>query len=281
MALIQCSVCGKNISDKAGVCVHCGAEIKICPKCGSAYTGDDGMCRSCYAEHGGDDAARIDAVDYIERFYEQSPKTERVYKKFESVRFVLKKFDICSTVAWLSIILSCVATSGLFDGFLTTETYRALFIMGLSLLSSCAFGLHSASYNLSRFIFATRCAAWLSTNGIDPSEYIKRRYRAQEANGGFAEFDDLYDFSLAAICAQDKNHERIYKIRFAIQMTFGGLFIAFFTFVNPFLLATRELFRCIAGAVTCAALGLTYFVLTTVFTSKNGVKINKTYNLYN
>ena len=36
MALVKCSECGKEISDKAEACPHCGSpRAKRCPKCGS------------------------------------------------------------------------------------------------------------------------------------------------------------------------------------------------------------------------------------------------------
>lgn len=50
MALIKCKECGKEVSDKATKCVHCGAPIEIevnktCPDCGKQYTGD--KCLNC------------------------------------------------------------------------------------------------------------------------------------------------------------------------------------------------------------------------------------------
>lgn len=38
MALINCSECGKQVSDKAVACPNCGAPISVephCPECGS------------------------------------------------------------------------------------------------------------------------------------------------------------------------------------------------------------------------------------------------------
>ena len=39
MALIKCNECGKEISDKAKVCPHCGFENRItfCPECNKKF----------------------------------------------------------------------------------------------------------------------------------------------------------------------------------------------------------------------------------------------------
>lgn len=50
MALIKCKECGKEVSDKAAKCIHCGAPIevevrKICPDCNKEYDGK--KCNNC------------------------------------------------------------------------------------------------------------------------------------------------------------------------------------------------------------------------------------------
>ena len=49
MALIKCSECGKEISDKAKVCPHCGAENDIiyCPECGKQLSSKATICPNC------------------------------------------------------------------------------------------------------------------------------------------------------------------------------------------------------------------------------------------
>ena len=53
MAMISCSECGKEISDQAKACVHCGcplsATFKIikCPKCGFERKPEDAECSKC------------------------------------------------------------------------------------------------------------------------------------------------------------------------------------------------------------------------------------------
>ena len=50
MALIKCTNCGEEISDKSFKCVHCGTKteysiIHICPECGKEY--DNIICKNC------------------------------------------------------------------------------------------------------------------------------------------------------------------------------------------------------------------------------------------
>ena len=70
MALIKCVECGREISDKASFCIHCGAPLpedntkcKACTKCGvlhfnpttSAYRSN--RCLECSAE--------LKKIDYL------------------------------------------------------------------------------------------------------------------------------------------------------------------------------------------------------------------------
>lgn len=44
MALIKCEECGKEFSDKANACIHCGFPItkeKICKECGNVIKKDE------------------------------------------------------------------------------------------------------------------------------------------------------------------------------------------------------------------------------------------------
>lgn len=50
MALIKCNECGKEISDKATICIHCGCpvELKIkCFECGKEIKSNDKICKNC------------------------------------------------------------------------------------------------------------------------------------------------------------------------------------------------------------------------------------------
>ena len=54
MALIKCRECGKEVSDKAKKCVHCGCPIekenidsKVCNNCGYVLNKNDKFCPEC------------------------------------------------------------------------------------------------------------------------------------------------------------------------------------------------------------------------------------------
>ncbi len=50
MALINCSECGQNVSDKASICPHCGNPLTpkvFCDECGNELTPDDKVCPKC------------------------------------------------------------------------------------------------------------------------------------------------------------------------------------------------------------------------------------------
>ena len=50
MALIKCSECGREVSDKASVCPDCGCPIEkkvICQECGQEFLESDTSCPKC------------------------------------------------------------------------------------------------------------------------------------------------------------------------------------------------------------------------------------------
>lgn len=55
MALIKCQECGKEFSDKAGACIHCGCPIEIeetkktitCNECGNKLNENEKVCNKC------------------------------------------------------------------------------------------------------------------------------------------------------------------------------------------------------------------------------------------
>ncbi len=50
MALIKCNECGKEISDKAKKCIHCGNIIITytkCNECGESFASDRSSCPKC------------------------------------------------------------------------------------------------------------------------------------------------------------------------------------------------------------------------------------------
>ena len=50
MALIKCSECGKEISDKSKTCIHCGCPVEkelICNECGKKLDIKEKVCKNC------------------------------------------------------------------------------------------------------------------------------------------------------------------------------------------------------------------------------------------
>lgn len=52
MAMIQCPNCGKDVSDQAQKCVHCGYTLKetpppVCPECGAELEEGATVCKNC------------------------------------------------------------------------------------------------------------------------------------------------------------------------------------------------------------------------------------------
>lgn len=50
MALIKCDECGKEISDRAKKCIHCGCMVisyTKCSECGERFASDSSSCPKC------------------------------------------------------------------------------------------------------------------------------------------------------------------------------------------------------------------------------------------
>lgn len=67
MALIKCSECGKEISDKAKSCIHCGCPIEeeelfTCDNCGADVREEDTVCPKCGCIFEEDEAEKIKFV---------------------------------------------------------------------------------------------------------------------------------------------------------------------------------------------------------------------------
>ena len=66
MALIKCSECGKNVSDKAKVCIHCGAPIEEVKKNNTTKVDKDNKIRKFITDRKLKiiDFKGLDVVDY-------------------------------------------------------------------------------------------------------------------------------------------------------------------------------------------------------------------------
>ncbi len=51
MALINCPICGKQVSDRGTDCIHCGSSLIVkfaeCPECGSRQAEENERCEIC------------------------------------------------------------------------------------------------------------------------------------------------------------------------------------------------------------------------------------------
>ena len=56
MALIKCSECGKEMSDHAKQCPHCGCDnnIMFCPECDKQLSNEANFCPNCGHLNGGE-----------------------------------------------------------------------------------------------------------------------------------------------------------------------------------------------------------------------------------
>lgn len=80
MALINCKECGKQVSDKAKICPHCGAhlieeraieenmerKIKLCEECGAEIPADSRMCPVCGYEPEDEEADAVQRTESTE-----------------------------------------------------------------------------------------------------------------------------------------------------------------------------------------------------------------------
>lgn len=111
MALIQCCECGKEISDKASKCIHCGAEVvktiqetaveevevvKNCEECGAELSDTDVCCCVCGCP-----------VEVLTE--ETSPEKGEVEAVGEKAVSKTKKIIIFSVVALIVCIVSIFA----------------------------------------------------------------------------------------------------------------------------------------------------------------------------
>ena len=115
MAMITCKFCGKDISDKATVCPHCGEKLIEelieptekepihCEECGIELSEDATVCPNCGCpiERNDNESAQKDAVDESTQKVEVTAVNLKVKKS-------TKKTIIVSIVALLVIIIGVV-----------------------------------------------------------------------------------------------------------------------------------------------------------------------------
>ncbi len=112
MALIKCSNCGNNVSDKATICPHCQFKlmsdileepvINVCEDCGTELSSEDTVCPVC--------GCPVEKKDK-ESFEEQPQKVEITSIKLPKAKKSAKKYIIISAILAVLVIVGVVATS--------------------------------------------------------------------------------------------------------------------------------------------------------------------------
>lgn len=130
MALIKCPECGKEISDRSKVCIHCGYPLQNennksivyieCPECGKEVSDTARVCSNC----------GYDIKEHFDRIGREIKKQENIETKEDSKSFKLDKnevennqeplrgtsskkllFGVCSVLAIFFIIIIVLVAS--------------------------------------------------------------------------------------------------------------------------------------------------------------------------
>ncbi len=114
MALIQCSNCGKDVSDKAKICPNCGTQlidenstpeqetpaVIVCEECGTEYAEDAEVCPNC----GNPTPVKTEPTD-------AEPQKAEVVSVNLPVKIPTKKIAIISVIAVIVFALIAIIAS--------------------------------------------------------------------------------------------------------------------------------------------------------------------------
>lgn len=116
MALIKCKECGKEISDKANVCVHCGYELEnlVCPECNKKISKYDSSCKNC-------------GYDLTSKVFTS--------KNRDSYALVGMILGLCSIIAWIIPLIGypCTIIGIIFSACAMGSNKKGMAITGLIL----------------------------------------------------------------------------------------------------------------------------------------------------
>ena len=116
MALIKCKECGKEVSDQATVCIHCGYELKqrVCPECGKGVSKGDAVCGYCG--------------------FHLVNKNDN-YQKRNTYALVGMILGLCSIISWLLALIGYPTTilGIIFSSFGLNSDKKEMAITGLAL----------------------------------------------------------------------------------------------------------------------------------------------------
>ena len=240
MSLIRCPECGNEISDKASICIHCGAKISVCAECGTPYVGE-GRCPHCGYEKVSvekqhtqsepnpepkkkdlnSETSTLDANN-LQKWYTASG-AERTVNSLKIVNAIF--FSVLCVSAAVGLILYFVWSN--FDDvkkLTEVETYRSS-IHALLVTASLFWIVCQFTREETRKHFGQACLAkYIRLKKIDPFPYIKEfsvKLSGQEV---------YIDFCEAALFATDPKAKKNKTIFLAFDMLMTGLF-SFFIFL--------------------------------------------------
>lgn len=111
MALIKCSECGKDVSDTAKSCIHCGCPIEkkvVCSECGLETSEANNVCPNCGNKLGTNFSISVNA-----------PKANFGNKK-------VRKIAIGAIIAVTIIVIICIFSGGTGTKIDMQEVYNAV-----------------------------------------------------------------------------------------------------------------------------------------------------------
>lgn len=130
MALIKCSDCGKDVSDKAAACIHCGCPIEKarnsieCEKCGAIYSSDDECCPFCN-HHTKEIAVLVEKTETLTtNTVDKAFKPKKMNKAISIIAVVFFTLCVAGGGAWLyydNIYLVNEKYTDLYTNFSTTS----------------------------------------------------------------------------------------------------------------------------------------------------------------
>ena len=152
MALINCSQCGKEISDMATDCIHCGCIIEkvekkmVCSECGSQVYSKSNVCNYC----GSPNINEINTTNSNSMLKNKmSSCREREIlsnvSKIESIAVIIKVFLIILLGICIFLMFFCIANC--VDN---SDNFGSIVLLFLSIISMAIIGI--VMYSLDTFI---------------------------------------------------------------------------------------------------------------------------------
>ncbi|MBD9105818.1 zinc-ribbon domain-containing protein [bacterium] len=134
MAFVKCPECGKEISDKAAQCIHCGCPIEIeikyyCKECGAEILETDKVCPNCGIDlETGVENSNISSLSDCEKNISNLSDCEKNISFFLKLAKFFKYGALA--LAGLILLIGIMSTGGTGEG----EMLGICFIFSISLV---------------------------------------------------------------------------------------------------------------------------------------------------